>query len=207
MTDTAPGGQPPATDPATPPTGDQPPVTPPSADPAPPQPPAGWTPPTYADWEAQQKAVAAANKRAKSLEDAAAKAEQQKAAEAGQFKELYESEQQKAERLQQGIVSAAVRSEVVAAAQRLGFQNPMIAAQLISMDGLSADLGDDFTASVDAASKTTIEQRLQERLNADPYLKGAPPRGQLPGAGDTPPATGNGGNAGFNAQLRQQIRG
>lgn len=199
----------PAPDPAAAPSAPDPAAPPaPPAQPVAPTPPDGWTPPTFAEYEAQQKAVAAANKRAKALEDAAAQAQAAKQAEAGQFKELYEDQQKKAEQLEGGIKTAAVRSEVIAAASRLGFRNPQLASTLMSLDGLDATLADDYTATVDAASKSAIEDRLNALLTSDPYLKGdaPPPPPQLPGAGEQPPAQG-GGTSGFNAQIRGAIRG
>ncbi len=179
---------------------------PPAGDPpaggAPAEPPPGWTPPTYAEVQAQQSAIAAANRRARELETAQQTAETERQREAGQYKDLYETEQGKTQKLETGIKTAAITSTIAEAAQRLGFRNPTIAARLISTDGIDAELGDDYTAKVDAGGQAELEKRLAAVLAENPELKAGAGGAQLPGAGDPPPGA-TGGAAGLNADIRR----
>lgn len=194
----------PPVDPAAPPADPAvPPVTPP-ADP-PPAPEGEWKPPTREEVEAKDRAIAEANRRAKKLETAASVAEQERQQKAGEFEQLYGGEKERAEKLEGGIKTGAVKSAVIATAQRLGFKNPLLASRVIDISGIDAELADDYTATVDPTGQAELEKRLLAALAADPYLgSGDQPR-TLPGAGD-PPAGSGGGNAGFNDQIRGAIR-
>lgn len=186
------GAQPPAEPPAAPP------VTPPADPPA--GPPADWTPPTYEEVQAREAAIAAANRRAKALEDAAAKAATDAATEQGKFKELYEAEVAKGNTLTQSLVNAGIGTAVTEAAARLGFRNPALAGKLIDVTGIEGELIDG-QVTLKPEAGPLIEQRLTAALQADPYLKGTVQQGaQLPGAGGGEPAPT--GAAGMNAAIR-----
>lgn len=193
-----PGTPPPAAPPAAPPAGEQPPQEPPAGAPE------GWTPPTFEEVQAREQAIAAANRRAKALEDAAAKAQADAQAEQGQFKELYETEKTSGETLKAGLVKAGVATAVSEAAARLGFRNPALAAKLIDLGGIDGTVElVDGQANVELAptAGSLIEARLTKALEADPYLKGQAAGGaQLPGAGGGAPAAT--GAAGMNAAIR-----
>lgn len=176
----------------------------PPADPAaPPVEEGEWTPPTRDEWDKQQKAIAAANKRSKALETAAEKAKREEQEKAGEYEGLWKAERERAAKLEQGIKTAALESALVAAAGRLGYRNPQLAKQLVSTDGIDVNL-DSGTPLVDSVGQADLERRLSERLAADPYLKGEPARPQLAGAGDAP-VTSGGGNEGFNQSLRASL--
>lgn len=199
-----PANTPPANDPNTPPA-NTPPATPPAnTPPAADQstPPDGWQAPSYEEWKRQQNAIAASNKRASDLEAAAQKAADEEAAKQGQFQELAQREQEKAQKLEQGIKTSAVKSEVLKIAQGLGFRNPLLAENLITLSDIDATLADDFTATVDDAAKNIITERLNAKLATDPYLKGDPPRAQLGGAGQGNEGGASTGNAAMNDQIR-----
>lgn len=172
----------------------------PGADPA--TPPPGWTPPTYEEVQRQAGAIAAANRRANELERTQRDAETERQREAGQFKTLYETAEEKATKLEGGIKSGAVNAAITDAAQRLGFRNPTLAARLIDTKGVVAELGDDYTATVDAAGQAELETRLQAVLAANPELKGQAGGAQLGGAGD-PPAAPTTGAAALNDGIRR----
>lgn len=199
--------------PPAPPAGDEPPQDPAAIDPAhanvspttgdePATPPDGWSPPSYEEWEKVQKAVGAANQRARKLEADAQRRADEEAAAQGQFKEVADRERARAESLEQGIKTSAIKAAIIETAQRMQFRNPTLAPRLVATDGLEASLGDDYTAAVDPNALHTIEERLRKALEDDPYLKGDPPRSQLPGAGD-PSATSHGGNQAMNDMIRR----
>lgn len=160
-----------------------------------------WTPPSKDEWDRQQAAIAAANKRARDLEREQRQAAQTAAEEGGNFKTLYEQEQARAQALEDGVRTAAIDNEVAAVARRLGFDNPAIAAKLADLDGVSATLDANGRASVDPASGVLIERALAKVLEENPTLKRAEPGRQIAGAGSGSPAAG--GHADLNAQIRR----
>lgn len=186
--------------------GNQPqaPADPPApADPSAPAEPQGdWKPPTREEWEASQKAIAAANQRAKRLEQDAQKRADDEAAANGEYQQIAERERQRAEQLEQGIKATAIEKAILEAAQRLQFRNPLLAPSLIGRDGIDASIDDNHVAKVDAAAVQTIEQRLQQKLETDPYLRADAPRAQLAGAGNQG-AAATGGNAAMNDAIRR----
>lgn len=180
-------------------------VTPPAGEPAPQEPttpPAEeWVPPTREEHDRLQAAVAAANQRARALEQAQRDAAAAAAEAGGNHKELYEAEKARAEALEAGVRAAAIDSEVAAVARRLGFDNPAIAAKLADLDGVSATLDANGRASVDPAAGVLIERALAKVLEENPTLKRAEPGRQIAGAGSGSPAAG--GHADLNAQIRR----
>ncbi len=197
-------------DQAAPPAGNEPPATSQPAPPAQQQPPAvnppsgEWTPPTREEVEAKDRAIAEANRRAKKLEAEAQKRADEEAAASGEYQQIAQREQERAQRLEEGIKASAVKAAIVEVAGNLRFRNPSLAASLISASDIEAVLGDDHTASVDAAGKAAIEQRLKEKLATDSYLAAEAPRAQLGGAGAAGgSAPAGGGNAEMNDLIRQ----
>lgn len=174
---------------------------------------AGWTPPTREEYEAQQKALGEANKRARTLERQQTEAQRKAAEEAGNFEELHKQSSAELERVKGLVASAAKRDAVAEVAARLRFRNPNIAHKLIDLGGIEATLdleGDEPSATVDSAGKATIESRLQAVAQADSYLLGDAAAGQLAGAGASTGAGGTGsgggngdGNAAMNAAIRR----
>lgn len=196
-------------DPALLPGGNQPPAAQPAEDAkpqpdAPPQnePQSEWKPPTREEWEAQQKAVATANQRARKLEQDAQKRADEEAAANGEYQQIAERERQRAEALEQGIKATAIEAAITEAAQRLQFRNPLLAPALVARDGIEALITDGHTAKVDTAGIQLIEQRLQQKLETDPYLKADAPRAQLAGAGNSGSAA-TGGVAAMNDAIRR----
>lgn len=163
-----------------------------------------WTPPTREEYDAmiaerdQAKAAAARSSRAARENDRKGKTQ------AGQFEELYTEEKQRAEKLMTGLSTRAIKATVTEIAQRMHFRNPTLAARLIDIDGLNAQVDEEtYEVEVGADVKTIIERRLTAAANADGYLLTTPPQRQLPGAG-----AGNGdaaaaGNAAMNAAIRR----
>lgn len=195
---------PPVPTPPAPPAGD-PPQTPPAPAPPAPAPSDDWTPPSREEWEAQQRAVTEANQRARRLEQQQRKAADAAAQAAGNYEDLYKSEQERATKLLEGLSTRAVDGAIAEVARSLNFRNPLLAGRLIDRAGLEATV-DEATYAVDvpAPTRTLIEQRLREAATSDPYLTSEPPARQAPGAGN-PPA---GPNAPANgaAAMNQMIR-
>lgn len=172
-----------------------------------------WTPPTREEYEAQQKALGEANKRARALERQQSEAQRRAAEEAGNFEELHKQSSAELERVKALVTSAARKDAVAEVAARLRFRNPSIAHRLIDLAGIDATLdleGDEPTAAVDDAGKTMIERRLTEVAQREQYLIGDAAAGQLAGAGTnsggggTGTGGGNGdGNAAMNAAIRR----
>jgi hypothetical protein len=186
---------------------------PPKEDPAPKEDPpkTEWTPPTKEEWDAQQKAIAAANRKVRDQERNQSKAEEERAKKAGEYEELYGKTNTELERVKGLVAKSAVKDAVTEAARKLRFRNPALASKLIDLDGVDATLdlsGDEPKAEVEQVARNLIETRLKAAAEADPYLLGDPHQRQLPGAGgnDGNEGGGGGGDAAGNASMNQAIR-
>lgn len=194
------------------PEGDPPPADPPPADPPPANPPAD--PPndddkpsglTNAEVRAlretadkAQKAAAKSDRERRDRERAAAEA-------AGNFEELHKQSSAQVEKVTGLVRTHAVSSAVAAAAERLGYRTPSIAAKLVDTADLTVevDLEAATLPELDAAGKAKVEERLKELAGREPGLLREGPGRMLPGAGGQGAAgNGDGGSAAMNAAIR-----
>lgn len=186
-----------------PPPADPPPADPPPSDP-PPAPKDDWTPPSREEYERLQQAAAEANKAKRELERKAEAARKKAAQDAGNYEELYNGANTELERTRSVVKGSAVRGAVSDVATTLGFRNPTLAASLIELDGVDADLDvDKLEATVPQAARAVIERRLKTVAERDPYLLDPGRTRQLPGAGGGGGGTDANGNAAMNAAIRR----
>lgn len=165
---------------------------------------AGWTPPTKAEWEAQQAELNTAKQGASTKAREAREAQRKLDDATGKG----ESAEDRLKRLEGSVAKTAVDSTIEATAKELGFRSPKLALRLIDRAGINAAVdieGDEVNATVDEGAKAVIKQRLEAVLAEDGELAAARPGGQLPGAGsgDGKGGAADGGNGAMNAAIRQ----
>lgn len=162
---------------------------------------------TKAERDALQQAVAEANRTARETkrELEALKSQGQTDAERNA------DAAQRLERVTAAVSTQTLKAEVQAAAERLRFKSPSLAANVIDLAGLDVDVdidGDEPKVTVPPATKTMIESRLTEA--GKKYTELLNPEGarQFAGAGaGGTGGTGQGGDGGDgNAAMNAAIR-
>lgn len=162
-----------------------------------------WTPPTREEWEAMQTNLGKATQQARKAQRDAEAAATRTAEEQGRFKDLYEGEQAKVGKLQQGVSRAALESTITELAGRLRFANPALAVRLVDTAGIEPSFDEEtFVATVGQAERGLLEHRLKQILEETPGLAAANAPRQLPGAGN-----GGTGGASGNDAMNRMLRG
>lgn len=162
---------------------------------------------TKAELNRLNAAVANSNKRAKELDDAEKKRQREADEEAGEHKKIADDAIANVTKLEGALKKTAITGTVSSIAGELGFKSPSLAARVIEITGVDAELDDDGNATVDDAGKVELKKRLENALKAHPEL-GEPvkQRRQVRGGGtDDTDAGASSAKSAFGQQIREQL--
>ena len=117
-----------------------------------------WTPPTKAEWEQQQSAIARYRREKEAQEKAAKQAEQARAEQQGEWEALAKQHAEERDQIQRELDTVRQEQLIVEKATNMRFRRPDYALKLLPAD-------------VDRNDPVAVEQGLQALLADDPQLK------------------------------------